>query len=89
MKTAEGLPKGYKTLWEKEKLLVTSIFLFSLSVFKRLVLQTRKNRGLFGKMLKKRDQNEEKNDPSTEKKHGKNLASWYSVHLQSIIAQFT
>ena len=38
--------------WEKEKLLVTSNFSFSHSVFKRLVLQTRKNQGLFGKGLK-------------------------------------
>ena len=34
-----------------EKLLVTSNFSFSHSVFKRLVLQTRKNQGLFGKGL--------------------------------------
>ena len=40
-----------KTLWEKEKLLVTSNFSFSYSVFKRLGLQTRKNQGLFGKGL--------------------------------------
>ena len=33
----------------KEKLLVTSDFSFSHIVFKRLVLQTRKNQGLFGK----------------------------------------
>ena len=33
------------------KLLVTSNFFFSHSVFKRLVLQTRKNQGLFGKGL--------------------------------------
>ena len=38
-------------MWEKEKLLVTSNFSFSHSVFKRLVLQTRKNQGLFGKGL--------------------------------------
>ena len=37
---------------EKEKLLVTSNFPFSHSVFKRLVLQTVKNQGLFGKGLK-------------------------------------
>ena len=43
--------KGLKTLWEKEKLLITSNFSFSLSVFKRLLLQTRKNQGLFGKGL--------------------------------------
>ena len=30
--------KGYKTLWENEKLLVTSNVSFSHSVFKRLVL---------------------------------------------------
>ena len=38
--------------WEKEKLLVTSNFSFSRSVFKRLIQQTRKNQGLFGKRLK-------------------------------------
>ena len=43
---------GYKTLWEKEKLFVTSNFSFSCSVSKRLVLQTRKNNGLFGKGLR-------------------------------------
>ena len=37
MKIAESYPNGYKTLWEKEKLLVTSNFSFSHSVFKRLV----------------------------------------------------
>ena len=35
----------------KEKLLVMSNFSFSHSVFKRLVLQTLKNQGLFGKEL--------------------------------------
>ena len=40
--------------WEKEKLLITSNFSFSHSVFKRLVLQTRKNQGLFGKGLNER-----------------------------------
>ena len=39
-------------MWEKEKLLVTSNFSFSQIVFKKLVLQTRKNQGLFGKGLK-------------------------------------
>ena len=48
---AECAPDGQKTLWEKGKLLVTSDFSFSHSVFKRLVLQTRKNKGLFGKGL--------------------------------------
>ena len=51
MKKAESFPKGQKTLREKEKLLVTSNFSFSYSVFKRLILQTRKNQGLFGKGL--------------------------------------
>ena len=36
---------------EKEKLLTTSNFSFSHIVFKGLVLQTRKNQGLFGKGL--------------------------------------
>ena len=49
MKLAESYPNGQKTLWEKEKLLDTSNFSFSHSVFKRLVRQTRKNKGLFGK----------------------------------------
>ena len=43
--------KRVETLREKEKLLVTSNFSFSYSVFKRLLLQTRKNQGLFGKGL--------------------------------------
>ena len=50
---SESYLKGYLqiTLWEKEKLLVTSDFSFSHSVFNRLELQTRKNQGLFGKGL--------------------------------------
>ena len=48
MKMVEFFSKK-KTLWEKEKLLVTSNFSFSYSVFKRLVQQTRENQGLFGK----------------------------------------
>ena len=46
-----GSLKGYKTLWEKEKLLVTSNFSFFHSVYQRPVPQTRKNQGLFGKGL--------------------------------------
>ena len=38
-------------MWGKEKLLVTSNFSFPHSVFKRLVLLTRKTQGLFGKGL--------------------------------------
>ena len=49
VKMAESSTDGQKTLWEKEKLLVTSNFSFSDNVFKRLILQTRKNQGLFGK----------------------------------------
>ena len=51
MKMAESSPNGLKTLWKKEKVLMMSNFSFSCSVFKRLVLQTRKNQGLFGKEL--------------------------------------
>ena len=51
MKMAEISQNGKKTLWEKEKLLVTRNFSFSLSVFKRPSLQTRENQGLFGKGL--------------------------------------
>ena len=40
-----------ETLWEKEKLLVTSNFSFSHRVFKRFVLQTYKNNCLFGREL--------------------------------------
>ena len=48
---SESSSNGWKTLLEKEKLLVPSNFSFSHSVFKGLVLQTRKNQGLFGKGL--------------------------------------
>ena len=53
---AESSPIGLKTLWEKEKLLITSNFSFSHSVLKRLVLQTHKNQGLFGIGLKTNEQ---------------------------------
>ena len=53
MQMAESSPNKKKTLWEKEKLLVTSNFSFSHNVFKRLALLTCKNQGLFGKRLKK------------------------------------
>ena len=52
MNTAIGSSNVLKTLWEKEKLLVTSNFSFSHCVFKRLVMQTHKNQGLFGKGLR-------------------------------------
>ena len=51
MKLVKSSSKGYKTLWEKEKLLVMSNFSFSRNVLKKPVLQTRKNQGLFGKGL--------------------------------------
>ena len=49
---AESSPNRQKTLWKKEKLLVTSNFSFSHCVFKRLVRQTRKEQGLFGNGLR-------------------------------------
>ena len=52
MKMAVSSSNELKTLWAKEKLIISSNFSFSRSVFKRLVLQTRKNQGLFGKGLK-------------------------------------
>ena len=52
---AESYLNGQKTLWKKEKLLVTSNFSFSHSVFKRIELQTRKNQGLFGKGLREEE----------------------------------
>ena len=41
-----------KTLWEKEKMLVTSIFYFSYNVFKSLPFQRCKKPGLCGKGLR-------------------------------------
>ena len=51
MKMAESSQKVQKTLWEMEKLLVMSNFSFSHSVFKKPLVQTCKNQGLFGKGL--------------------------------------
>ena len=48
---ADSSLNRWKTLWEKEKLLFMSNFSFFHSVFKRLVQETRKNQGLFGKGL--------------------------------------
>ena len=48
---AESSPQRKKTLWKKEKLLVMSNFSFFRSVFKRLILKTRKNKDLLGKGL--------------------------------------
>ena len=49
MKMAESFQNLLKTLLEKEKLHIMSNFSFSHIVFKKLVLQTLKNQGLFGK----------------------------------------
>ena len=52
MKMAESSPKGWKTVWGKEKMpLVARAIPPFTSVFKGLVMQTRKNQGLFGKGL--------------------------------------
>ena len=51
MKMVKSSLKGLKALSEKEKLLLTGNFSFSLSVFEILVLQTHKNKGLLGKGL--------------------------------------
>ena len=48
----ESYPNSKKTLWEKEKLLVTSNIFFSHSVFKRLVSQRRQKVSLCGKGLR-------------------------------------
>ena len=48
---AESYTDGLKTLWEKEKLLVTSNFSFSHSIFKRLVAQGRQKVPLCGNGL--------------------------------------
>ena len=45
------LSKPVETLWEKEKLLVTSNFFFSHSVFKRFVSQGHQKVSLFAKGL--------------------------------------
>ena len=45
--------KGLKTLWEKEKMLVTSIFSFSFSVFERLLSKSCFMFGFCGKGLMK------------------------------------
>ena len=50
---AESYPNREKTLWEKEKLLVTSNFSFFHSVFKRLVSQWRQKVSLCGNGLRK------------------------------------
>ena len=53
-KMKENYPNRKKMLWEKEKLLITSNFSFSHSVFKRLVSQGRQKVSLCGNGLKKK-----------------------------------
>ena len=48
---AENYQNGLKTLWEKDKLLVTSNFSFSLSLSKNLVTQGRQKVSLCGNRL--------------------------------------
>ena len=51
MKMAEMFSKRTENTRKRRFLLIMSNFSFSHSVFKRIVLQTRKNHGLFGKGL--------------------------------------
>ena len=52
-KMTQSASNQYKTLWEKEKLLVMSNFSFSHSVFKRTcTAEDTQNQGLFGKGLR-------------------------------------
>ena len=46
---ADSSPKGKKTLWKKDKSLITIRFSLSSSLFKRFVWQTHKNVDFFGK----------------------------------------
>ena len=43
--------EGLKTVWEKEKMLITSIFSFSHNVFKSPLCQGHLESGLYGKGL--------------------------------------
>ena len=71
------LSKWVKTLWEKEKLLVTSNFSFSHSVFKRFVLQPPKNQGLFGKGLRASEWIQDHDGPLVSHLHCTNV-SWFT-----------
>ena len=65
--------KGRKHLGGEEKVFFKCNFSFSHSVFKRLVLQARKNQGLFGKGFNI------KNAFSLRKEDYKPLTTWYPV----------
>ena len=54
MKNRNSFRDEWKTLWEKEKMLVTSIFSFSHNVFKSFPFQGRYQSGLRGKQLNKK-----------------------------------
>ena len=57
MKIAEISPRELKTLWENQKLLMTRNFSFSHSVYKRLVQQASKQKGLFGRVFSSPEHN--------------------------------
>ena len=67
-----------------EKLLVTSNFSFSHNVFKRLVPQTRKNKGLFGKDLttprKNPLENIMRNGENSVNQHFSSFPAMFSTH---------
>ena len=48
---SESSPNWLNTMWEKEKLLIMSNFSFTHGVFKTLVQQKHKKKGLFAKGL--------------------------------------
>ena len=75
---AESSPNGWKTLWEKEKLLVTSNFSFAHIVIKRLVLQISKNKESFLNGLKTEKFEKKKNVP------GKNRILKYVYNMGSL-----
>ena len=52
MKIAESFPNGWKTMWEKEKLLLRAISSFPTLFLKDLYCRHVKNQGLFGQGLK-------------------------------------
>ena len=60
----QSSPKWWKTPWEKEKLLVTSNFSFSRSVFKRFVWQKRKKTGFVWERVKAIDDDDDDDDNS-------------------------
>ena len=84
MKMVESSPKVWKTLLEKEKLLVMSNFSFSNNVFKRLLLQTRKNQGLFGKGLRLIHFNPLPNNKILDRSKSKAFADYNIIATQNL-----